>query len=81
MWLSDLARIDEGNDDYVGTLVNFDKCALIYSVVAEIELAKDMLHAFPVQEPLYTELTYLPELDEDLLYELSTLREPVKRKQ
>lgn len=80
VWLSDLARIDEGNDDYVGTLVNFDKCALIYSVVSEIELAKDMLHSFPVQEPLYTQLTYLPELDEDVLYELSILREPVKRK-
>jgi len=80
VWLADLARIDEGNDDYVDGQVNFDKCSMTYAVIAEIQLAKDKLYSFTPQEPLYSQLTNLPELDEDALYDLSVLREPIAKK-
>lgn len=78
--LSDLTFIDEGNPDTVGSggLINFEKRALVYEKIMDLQKYQAYSPAFNVVEPLFSALLALPSCSDGVLYDLSLCREPRK---
>jgi len=80
-YLTDLTFIEDGNPDCFTVdenevLINFRKRELLYKVLQEIQVYQTSRYNIEPKEPLLTYLRYLPNLDDEILYSLSLLREP-----
>ena len=73
--MTDITFIEDGNPDYINGLINFRKRELVYLVIRDVQQYQQMSYPFEFSD-IAQFLTELPNNDEDVLYDLSLLREP-----
>jgi len=76
MYLTDLTFIEEGNKNFVGGLINFQKQRLIASAIQDILVYQDKEYQFPANETLMANLKCDHYFDDDDLFEISQYLEP-----
>eukprot|EP00002_Diphylleia_rotans_P000841 TRINITY_DN1044_c0_g2_i2.p1 TRINITY_DN1044_c0_g2~~TRINITY_DN1044_c0_g2_i2.p1 ORF type:complete len:942 (+),score=200.02 TRINITY_DN1044_c0_g2_i2:261-2828(+) len=76
IYLTDLTHIEDGNPTIIDGQINFEKLKLVFRVISEIRQYQYGTYGFPKSSTLAPFLTLLPHLDDDSMYQISTLREP-----
>jgi hypothetical protein len=79
LYMSDLTFLDNGNPNFHGDgLINFSKCRLIYHQIRDLILRQDKPYNFEEVPALHDSLTRFHFLDSEILYDVSSQREPRK---
>jgi hypothetical protein len=59
IYLTDLTFIEDGNPDYISSLINFKKRELVYDVIREIEQYQQKGYDFPADNSIFNVLNNL----------------------
>jgi hypothetical protein len=79
LYMSDLTFLDNGNPNFHGDgLINFSKCRLIYNQIRDLILRQDKPYNFEEVPALHDSLMRFHFLDSEVLYDVSSQREPRK---
>jgi len=76
VYMTDLTFIDEGNSDYYGKLINFQKRALVGRMIEDVECHRKEKYQLIGSKKIEQFFNHLPRLSENELFKLSLSCEP-----
>ena len=73
LYVKDLLNLEENGklNDFDKKMINFKKCCQISMIIKEIDNFKEVWYDFEKIDEIYDHFKYLPDIPDDLLYELS----------
>lgn len=75
LYVKDLLNLEENaklnKSEKKKNMIDFHKCSKISLIIKDIDSFKEIWYEFPKNEVIYEHFKYLPEVPEDILYELS----------
>ena len=75
LYVKDLLNLEENaklsKNEKNKNMIDFHKCSKISLIIKDIDRFKETWYAFQKNEVIYEHFKYLPEVPEDILYELS----------